>query len=120
MGRSFVLEEVEAEEGVRARDGEGEWRPRRREGGVAGAGEWRMGCGDPGGEDGGGSAVMRVIGGDEDDECSGNGREQVIWDGVTVLIGLRLSKMGHTSQSNKPSCVIGPSIKPKTTHQGPI
>lgn len=81
MGRSFVLEEVEAEEGVSARDGDGEWRPRRREGGVSGAGEWRMGGGDPGGEDGGGGAVMRVIGGDEDDECSGTvgTREQVIW-----------------------------------------
>lgn len=70
MERSFGLEEVaaevEADEGVSARDGDGEWRPRRREGGVAGAGEWRMGGGDSGGEDGGGGAVMRVIGGDED------------------------------------------------------
>lgn len=65
MERSFGLEEVaaevEADEGVSARDGDGEWRPRRREGGVAGAGEWRMGGGDSGGEDGGGGAVMRVI-----------------------------------------------------------
>lgn len=68
--------EVEAdEEGVSAREGDGEWRPRRREGGVAGAGEWRMGGGDPGGEDGGGGAVMRVIGGDES-AVERSGREQ--------------------------------------------
>ena len=81
MGRSLGLEEVAAEveadeEGVSARDGDGEWRPRRRESGVAGAGEWRMGGGDPGGEDGGGGAVMRVIDGDEG-ECRGTvGRKQ--------------------------------------------
>lgn len=54
---------MEAEEGVSARDGDGEWR-RWRESGVAGVGEWRIGGGDSGGEDGGGGAVMRVIGGE--------------------------------------------------------
>jgi hypothetical protein len=61
------LDEVEAEaeeDGVSARDGEGEWR--RRERGVPrAAGEWRRGGGDEGGEDGGGGAVMRVIAADE-------------------------------------------------------
>lgn len=59
-----------------ARDGDGEWR--WREGGVAWAGEWRMGGGDPGGEDGGGGAVNRVIG-DEEVECSGGGRVRGFW-----------------------------------------
>lgn len=54
--------EAEAEEeGVSARDGDGEWR-RPREGGVDGAGERRSGGGESGGEDGGCGAVMRVIG----------------------------------------------------------
>jgi hypothetical protein len=51
---------VEAEEGVSARDGDGEWR--RREGGVAGAGERRAGGGESGGEGESSGAVMRVIG----------------------------------------------------------
>jgi hypothetical protein len=60
---------VEAEEGLGARNGDGEWR-RWRDRGVAGVGKWRMGGGDSGGEDGGGGAVMRVIGGE-----SGRGGE---------------------------------------------
>lgn len=103
MERCFGLEEVaaevEADEGVRARDGDGEWRPRRREVGVAGAGKWRMGGGDPGGEDGGGGAVMRVIGGDDKGqvlkcsvERSGAGGE------------------GFWASTRNPSSVMGPSI----------
>jgi hypothetical protein len=62
-GRVLGLDEVaevEAEEGVSARDGDGEWR--RREGGVAGAGERRTGGGESGGEGDSSGAVMRVIG----------------------------------------------------------
>ena len=66
-GRGLGLEEVagvdaevEADEGVSARDGDGEWR--RREGGVAGAGERRTGGGESGGEGDSSGAVMRVIG----------------------------------------------------------
>jgi hypothetical protein len=65
-GRVLGLEEVsdvEADEGVRARDGDGEWR--RREGGVAG--ERRAGGGESGGEGDSSGAVMRVIG----DEVAG-------------------------------------------------
>lgn len=51
---------MEADEGVRARDGDGEWR--RREGGVDGAGERRAGGGESGGEGDSSGAVMRVIG----------------------------------------------------------
>jgi hypothetical protein len=67
-GRVLGLEEVaevEADEGVRARDGDGEWR--RREGGVDGAGERRAGGGESGGEGDSSGAVMRVIG----DEVAG-------------------------------------------------
>ena len=114
MGRSFGLEEVaaevEADEGVSARDGDGEWRPRRRDSGVAGAGEWRMGGGDPGGEDGGGGAVMRVIDGDEG-ECSGTvGSKMVL--GPSRGFHCRPQKNKKATQHNTdPTAVMGPSSK---------
>lgn len=72
MGLEEVAE-VEADEGVRARDGDGEWR--RREGGVVRAGERRTGGGESGGEGDSSGAVMRVIGvGDEVALCCRSGR----------------------------------------------
>lgn len=106
-----------------ARDGDGEWRPRRREGGVAGAGEWRMGGGDPGGEEGGGGAVMRVIGGGgdgdgEDEECSGAVVGRLF--GLDVAVLIEITRIGtHVNSTTNPT-VIGPCVKLMATRRVPI